>query len=333
MKIIADAMGGDHAPFQQVKGAVEAAKKLDTEIILCGNAEVIYPILEREKADMRKIEVVHCSEVIENEDDPIRAVRRKTDSSLVTGMNLLNEGKGDALVSAGNTGAIIAASAFILKRMEGVQRPALTPLLPSDKGPFALLDAGANSVCTAENLYQFALMGSYYMSHVMGIENPRVALINIGAEPKKGTPLVKEAYEILKNSRLNFVGNIEARHLPYGKADVVVADGFTGNITLKLYEGLGKYIAGEVKNIFNQNILTKGAALLTYGGIKRFRKKMDYKEYGGAPLLGVGGTVIKAHGSSDARAMYSAFVQAKKASESNLTGIIAEKLSKQKTEV
>ncbi len=327
MRIIADAMGGDYAPVEQVKGALAAVEKLGIEIILCGDREKIEPLIKGRKTD--GIEIVHCSEVIENDDDPIRAVRRKTDSSLVVGMNLLREGKGDAIVSAGNTGALIAASSFILKKTDGVIRPALTPLLPSDKGPFALLDAGANSTCTPENLYQFAVMGSYYMSCVSGIKNPRVALVNIGAEEKKGTQLTKEAYELLKNSQLNFVGNIEARNVPYGEADVVVTDGFTGNVMLKLYEGLGKYIGGEVKEIFMKNIISKIAALMVGGGIKSFRKKMDYKEYGGAPLLGVGGTVIKAHGSSDARAMLSAFAQAKKACESGLCEAIRENLGKE----
>ncbi len=329
MKIIADAMGGDFAPAEQVKGAVMAADKYGIEIILCGDEEKIYPILKKHKADMSKIEVVHCSEVIENDDDPIRAVRRKTDSSLVVGMNMLAQGRGDAILSSGNTGAIIAASSFILKKPEGIIRPALTPLLPADGGPFALLDAGANATCTPENLYQFAVMGSYYMSHVLGIEKPRVALVNIGAEAKKGTALTKETYELLKNSGLNFVGNIEARDIPYGKADVVVTDGFTGNVILKFYEGLGKYLAGEVKNIFTRNLVSKFAALMVGSGIKGFKKKMDYKEYGGAPLLGVNATVIKAHGSSDAKAFCSAFVQAKKACESGLCEAIKQNLGKE----
>ena len=327
MRIITDAMGGDYAPLEQVKGTAEAVKKLGCEAILCGDEGLIRPILSECKADMSKISIIHCSEKIENEDDPIRAVRRKTDSSLVVAMNMLSSGEGDALLSAGNTGALIAASTFILKKPDGVLRPALTPLLPSQRGPFALLDAGANAVCTPENLYQFAVMGSYYMSHVLEIKRPRVALLNIGAEEKKGTDLTREAYKILKNSDLNFIGNIEARSLPYGEADVIIADGFTGNIALKLYEGLGKYIAGEVKEIFMKNLISKIAAVMVHSGINGFRKKMDYKEYGGAPLLGVNGTVIKAHGSSDARAIVSAFMQAEKACKSGLTEAIKNKLT------
>lgn len=327
MKIIIDAMGGDSAPGSQVEGAAAASLEMKPEIILCGDAERINSILGRCRADMSKIEVVHCSEKIENDDDPIRSVRRKTDASLTVAMKMLAEGRGDAVVSAGNTGAIIAASAFTLKKPDGILRPALAPILPSDKGPFTLLDAGANSVCTPENIYQFAVMGSYYMKHVMGMKNPRVALVNIGAEERKGTPVTKVAYKILKNSELNFVGNIEARQIPYGNADVVVTDGFTGNVILKLYEGLGKYFSGELKGMLMKNTITKLAALMLGGGISAFKKKMDYKEYGGAPLLGVNGTVIKAHGSSDTKAVISALAQAEKACASGLTAAIKESLA------
>ena len=319
MKIILDAMSGDNAPKAQIIGGLTAAEKLGVDIILCGNKDIIEKEMASYKGDTSRVTIHHCTEVIENEDDPIRSVRRKPDSSITVGLGLLNEGKADAFISSGNTGAVIVGSMQILGVIEGISRPALMPVIPTAKGPCALLDSGANAVCTPENLCHFAIMGSYYMNKVMGIPNPRVGLINIGVEEKKGTPLTKEAYKMLKEMPINFTGNIEARHIPAGNADVIIADGFTGNIVLKLYEGMGKFLLTKFKDILMTNIKTKIAALLIKGEVGAFKKSMDYKEHGGAPLLGVNKTVIKAHGSSDAKAVVSAVRQAMKAVESNLT--------------
>jgi len=322
MKIILDAMGGDFAPKEQVLGGCFAAEKLGVEIILVGDENQIKKEMELYNGDKSSVSIYHCSEKIENDDDPIRSVRKKKDSSVVVGMQLLKDGKGDAFVCSGNTGALIAAASLTLGRLEGIERPALTPILPTQKGPAALLDAGANSMCSPENLYYFAIMGSYYMQEVMNIKNPRVGLVNIGIEEHKGSKLTKEAFELLKKAPINFIGNIEARNIPYGDADVIVTDGFTGNVILKLTEGLGKFFTGEIKSIFLKNIKTKIASIFVKDGLKEFKNKLDYKEFGGAPLLGVDGIVIKAHGSSDSRAIYNAVRQAKKAVEANLTDVL-----------
>lgn len=318
MKIILDVMSGDNAPKAQISGGLMAAEKLGVDIILCGNKDIIEKEMASYKGDTSRITIHHCSEVIENEDDPIRSVRRKPDSSITVGLNLLKDGVGDAFISSGNTGAVIVGSMQIVGVIDGISRPALMPVIPTAKGPCALLDSGANAVCTPENLCHFAIMGSYYMNKVLGIENPRVGLINIGVEEKKGTPLTKETYQLLKEMPINFTGNIEARNIPLGDADVIIADGFTGNVVLKLYEGMGKFLLTKFKDILMTNIKTKIAALLIKGEVGAFKKSMDYKEHGGAPLLGINKTVIKAHGSSDAKAVVSAVRQAIKAVESNL---------------
>lgn len=326
MKIILDAMGGDYAPQQQVLGGCMAAEQMGIDMVLCGDQAAIKKELDAYNGSKAHISVRHCTERIENEDDPIRSVRRKKDASLVVGLQMLKDKEGDAFVCSGNTGALIASSTFTLGRLESVERPALTPILPSMKGPLALLDAGANTHCDPKNLVQFGIMGTYFMNKVMGVENPRVGLINIGVEEKKGTKLTKEAYPLLKQAAINFVGNIEGRNIPYGDADVLVADGFTGNVVLKLMEGMGKFISNELKNIFMKNAMTKLSSVMVQGGLKDLKRKMDYKEYGGAPLLGVDGIVIKAHGSSDARAVFNAIGQAKKAVDTNLIQLLKDNL-------
>lgn len=315
MRIAVDAMGGDYAPEQQVLGSIRAAEELGVEVVLCGNEDEI----KKFGTLNEKITVHHCTEVVENEDDPVRAVRRKKDSSLVVAMQLLKKGEVDAVVSSGNTGAIIAASVFELGRIKGITRPALAPLIPTIEGkPILLLDAGANSVCTPQNLLGFAIMGSHYMEQIIGRENPKVGLINIGVEEKKGTPLTKETYGLLKEADINFVGNLEARRIPHGDADVAVADGFTGNVVLKLIEGMGDFMKHAIKGILLKNFLSKISSLALKGGLKEFKGKLDYKEHGGAPLLGVDGLVIKAHGSSDSSAIFAAIRQAKKSVETEL---------------
>lgn len=318
MKIIADAMGGDKAPYEQIKGAVMASQKLDVDVVLCGNEEIINAELAKISGDKSRISVVNCTEVIENEDDPVTAARRKKDSSMIAGMRLVRDGQGDAFVSSGSTGAIIAGAIFTLKRIRGVSRPALAPIIPTAKGPAILLDSGANAVCKPENMHDFAIMGSYYMQNVMGIENPRVGLVNIGAEAHKGTPLIQETYGILENAPVNFVGNVEPRYILDSQADVLIADGFTGNVIIKLIEGTAKFFFSNIKEMLYKNILTKLAALVLKGEFKAFKDKFDYKKHGGAPLMGVNGVVIKAHGSSDATAFYNAIKQAKTAVESGL---------------
>lgn len=323
MKIIVDAMGGDYAPKEQVAGAVKAANELDIDIILCGKEEDI----KREMAELGeitdRIEIHNCTEVVENEDDPVRAVRRKKDSSLVVAMKLLHEGKGDALVTSGNTGAVIAAAVFELGRIKGINRPAIAPLVPTIPGkPLLLLDSGANAICTPQNLLGFAIMGSHYMENILGIKNPKVGLVNIGVEEKKGTPLTKEAFQLLKEADVNFAGNLEARQIPHGDVDVAVTDGFTGNVILKLMEGMGEFMKSALKGILMKNMITKISSLTMMGGLKEFKKKFDVKEHGGAPILGVDGMVVKAHGNSDAKAFSAAIRQAKKAVETGLLGKI-----------
>lgn len=327
MKIIVDAMGGDYAPKEQVLGAVKAANELDVDIILCGREEDIKRELEASGENTDRIEIHNCTEVVENEDDPIRGVRRKKDSSLVVGMKLLHDGKADAIVTSGNTGAVIAAAVFELGRIKGISRPAIAPILPTIPGkPLLLLDSGANAICTPDNLLGFAIMGSHYMENILGIQNPKVGLVNIGVEEKKGTPLTKEAYQLLKTADVNFAGNLEARQIPHGDVDIAVTDGFTGNVILKLMEGMGEFMKSALKSILMKNAFTKLSALTMAGGLKGFKKKFDVKEHGGAPILGVDGMVVKAHGNSDAKAFCAAIRQAKKAVETEL-------LSKIKTAV
>ena len=329
MRIIADAMGGDNAPEQQVKGAVMASQQLDVDIVLCGREDEINAELAKIDSDKSRISVVNCSEVIENEDEPVTAARRKKDSSMVVGLKMVKDGQGDAFVSSGSTGALIAASIFTLKRIPGVSRPALAPIIPTANGPTVHMDSGANAVCKPENLYSFAVMGSYYMESVLGIKNPRVGLINIGAESHKGTPLTQETYALLKDSPINFIGNVEARYILDSQADVLVADGFTGNVVLKLIEGTAKFFFSSIKEMLYKNFITKIAALVLKGELKNFKARFNYKEHGGASLMGVDGVVIKAHGSSDAYAFFNAVKQAKKAVESGLVDKIKTSFAKE----
>ena len=291
---------------------------MQNDVVLCGNEEIINAELAKISGDKSRISVVNCTEVIENEDDPVTSARRKKDSSMIVGMRLVRDGQGDAFVSSGSTGAIIAGAIFTLKRIRGVSRPALAPIIPTAKGPAILLDSGANAVCKPENMHDFAIMGSYYMQNVMGIENPRVGLVNIGAEEHKGTPLIQETYGILENAPVNFVGNVEPRYILDSQADVLIADGFTGNVIIKLIEGTAKFFFSNIKEMLYKNVLTKLAALVLKGEFKAFKDRFDYKKHGGAPLMGVNGVVIKAHGSSDATAFYNAVKQAKTAVESGL---------------
>ena len=316
VRVIVDAFGGDNAPLEVVKGCARAVSELGVEIILTGSEKKIKKCAEENGLSLNGIEIVHTDDVFDIHEEPKEIIKSGKDSSMALGLRLLAEGRGDAFVSAGSTGALVMGSTFIVKRIKGIKRIAPSPILPADKGSFLLADAGANTECRAEMLVQFAIMGSAYMEKVMGVKNPKVALLNIGAEETKGRELEIEAYQLLEKSGLNFMGNIEARDMPKGEAQVVVTDGFTGNIALKLYEGMGSFFSKKIKWIFSG--AGKIGALFSLGKIKEFRKQMDYKEVGGSALLGVKKPVIKAHGSSDSTAFFNAVRQARKCVEGNV---------------
>ena len=310
MKIIVDAMGGDNAPKEIIKGSMLAAEEYDADIVFVGDEKVISQCAEENSVDLKNSEIVNASSVITMHDDAKSVLKEKSDSSMAVGFALLNEGRGDAFVSAGNTGAVTVGATFITKRIKGIKRPAIASVMPSAKKPILLMDCGANAECRAEFLYQFGLMGSLYMKHILKYDNPSVALANNGEEETKGTPLVKEAYELMKNAPYNFIGNIEGRQIPFGDADVIVADGFTGNIILKTYEGVAKVLMNSIKEAFTRNTLSKLCYLGVKPGIDSMKTQFDYKEYGGAVLLGVNKPVVKAHGSADARTFKNAVKQA-----------------------
>lgn len=326
MKIIVDAFGGDHAPLEVLKGCERAVKELGVEIILTGNQNIIKKCAEENNISLEKTEIVHTEEVFDIHEEPSKIMKTGKNTSLAVGLQQLRDEKGNAFLSAGSTGALVVGATMIAKRIKGVKRVALAPVMPSAKGYFMLLDAGANTECRPEMLLQFGAMGSAYMSNVMGIKNPKVALANIGAEETKGRELELETYKLLKNSPINFVGNIEARDIPNGDVDVVVADGYTGNMLLKLYEGMGRFFANKVKEVFS-GFIGVLSGLLILKRIKLFRKQMDYKEIGGAVLLGVSKPVIKAHGSSDANAFFNAIRQAKKCVDGDVVGKITDYIS------
>lgn len=327
MKIIIDAMGGDNAPQAPIEAAVKAAQELDVEIVLVGDTEVVKGELSKYKYPTDKISIAHADDVISNHEEPAKAVRSKKNASVVVAANMLKNGEGDAMLSMGNTGALLASGLLIVGRIKGILRPALATLLPSAKGPKMLIDAGANTNCKAENLVQFAVMGSIYMKNVLAIGNPTVGLMSNGEEEGKGDELTKETYPHLKNAPVKFIGNIEGRDVMEGTADVITCDGFVGNVILKTVEGMGSVVGREVKSMFTQNILTKIGALFVGKGISAFKKKMDYREYGGAPLLGTKKPVIKGHGSSDSKAVFSAIRQAKKFVETNVINEIEKNIN------
>lgn len=310
MKIIVDCFGGDNAPSEILKGSALAVKELDVDIVLTGDKEKIEKCARENNISLERMEIEDCPDVITMEDDAKSVLKAKSNSSMAVGFRLLNEGRGDAFVSAGNTGAIAVGATLITKRIKGIIRPAIASVMPSVTTPFVLMDCGANAQCRSEMLCQFALLGSIYMEKIMGVKNPKVALANNGSESTKGTPLQIETYEKLSGGNLNFVGNIEGRAIPFGDADVVVADGFSGNLILKTYEGTAKALMGSIKNIFTRNLRSKLAYLAIKDGIDDLKTQFDYKEYGGAVMLGVKKPVIKAHGSADARTFKNAIRQA-----------------------
>lgn len=326
MKIIVDAFGGDNAPLEVLKGCERAVKELDVEIILVGNKNIIEKCVADNNINLEKTEILHTEEVFDIHEEPSKIIKTGKNTSLALGLQYLHDGKGDAFLSAGSTGALVVGATMIAKRIKGVKRVALAPVMPSAKGYFMLLDAGANTECRPEMLVQFGMMGSAYMSNVMGVENPKVALANIGAEETKGRELELESYKLLEKSPINFKGNIEARDIPNGEIDVVVADGYTGNMLLKLYEGMGRFFSDKIKGIFS-GFAGNLSGLLVLKKIKLFKKQMDYKEVGGAVLLGVSKPVIKAHGSSDASAFFNAIRQAKKCVDGDVVGKITDYIS------
>ncbi len=318
MKIIVDAFGGDNAPLEIIKGAMLAREEYGCDIVLVGDEDKIKQCVSDNNIDLKNTEIVDAKEVITMHDDAKSVLKAKADSSMAVGFRLLNEGVGDAFVSAGNTGAVTVGATLITKRIKGVKRPAIASVMPSAKKPILLMDCGANAECRAEFLYQFGLMGSLYMKNILHYDNPSVALANNGEEDTKGTPTVKEAYALMKDAPYNFIGNIEGRQIPFGDADVVVADGFTGNLILKTYEGVAKVLMSGIKDAFMKNTLSKLSYLGVKSGIDDMKKQFDYKEYGGAVLLGVKKPVVKAHGSADARTFKNAVKQAVWFLENNL---------------
>ncbi|MBR5315558.1 MAG: phosphate acyltransferase PlsX [Firmicutes bacterium] len=311
MRIIIDAMGGDHAPKSIVEGAVQAAKEIDHEIVLIGDEEAIIAELAAAKYTGNQISVMHATQKIENDEAPVRAVRSKKDSSIVKGLNMVKEGEGDVFLSAGSTGALLAGGLFILGRIQGIDRPTLASIYPViGHQPSILVDTGANAECKPNNLLEFGIMGSIYMEEVLGRQNPTVGLVNNGTEEGKGTTLTKAAYEMLKKSHLNFIGNIEARELQNCAADVIVTDGFTGNAIIKLTEGMGLMVLREMKRRFLSNAKAKMGAMLLKNQLMDIKKEFNYAEYGGAPLLGVKGAMLKMHGSSDALAVKQTILKA-----------------------
>ena len=307
MRVILDAHGGDNAPLEAIKGAALAAKEYGHTIVLCGNEPELRALAEAEQISLDHIEFLHADDVITMEDEPGSVLKAHKDCSMAVGLRAVAAGQGDAFVSAGSTGALLMGATFLVKRIKGVSRPAIGSVLPSDKEPFLLLDMGANVECRPEMLLQFAHMGSLYMTHVFKHGEPAsVGLLNVGTEDTKGGDTQKAAFALLKESGLPFVGNVEARQVPLGEVDVVVTDGFSGNVLLKTIEGTAMMMMHKLKGVFFKNIRSKLAALLVKGGLSDLKKMMDTAEYGGAPILGVKCPVIKAHGNSNAVAFKNA---------------------------
>ncbi|MCL2227163.1 MAG: phosphate acyltransferase PlsX [Oscillospiraceae bacterium] len=336
MKIIVDAMGGDNAPEEIVKGALNAVEAVGVDVVLVGRGEEILRTLERSGNSNlpNGVEIVDASEVIEIEDDPASAIRLKKDSSITVALTLLRDGKGDALVSAGSTGALLSGATLIVKRVKGIRRAALALFVPNSASGFLLIDCGANAECTPEHLVQFAYMGSFYAESIMQIKSPRVGLLNNGTERTKGTPLQLQVYELLEQAcgsgSLNFVGNVEAKDAMKGVCDVLVCDGFTGNVFLKSIEGVASMIMSELKGVFMSSARTKLGALLVKNGLSGLKEKLNPDLVGGTPLLGISKPVIKAHGSSNAFAISNAIRQANVAAKADIAAKLSANISKMK---
>ena len=324
VKIVVDAMGGDYAPVEIVKGSIDAAREYNIEIILVGDEVRVKAEIAKYDTQQLTISVVHAPEVIEMGEPPGSALRKKKNSSIALSTKLVKEGAGEAFVSAGNTGAVMGSALFGFGRIKGIHRPAIAGILPTIKGITLLLDIGANAECDAQNLLQFAVMGNIYSSKILGINNPKIGLLNIGQEETKGNPLYVEAYKMIKESGLNFIGNVEGREITSGIADVIVCDGFVGNVVLKFGEGLARDLMTMIKEELEKNIFVKIGAALVFSQAKGLRKRIDYAEHGGALLLGVNGVCVVGHGSNQAKAMKNAIRVAKECIETNVVSSIME---------
>ena len=332
IRVVVDAMGGDNAPIEPVKGAVEAVQlRKDIQVIITGNEDVVRAELAKYTYPEEQIVVVPTTEVIETAEPPVNAIKRKKDSSLVVGMGLVKKGEADAFVTAGSTGATLVGGQVLVGRIKGVRRPPLAPLIPTEKGVALLIDCGANVDARPGDLVQFAQMGSIYMEHVVGIKNPRVGILNIGAEEEKGNALVKETFPLLKECEgINFTGSIEAREIPHGGADVIVTDAFAGNVVLKLYEGVAATLISAVKKGLMSTLRSKIGALLIKPALKTTLKSFDADQYGGAPMLGLNGLVVKTHGSAKANDVKNSIIQCVTFKEQKINEKIAEYIASQK---
>lgn len=324
MNIMIDGMGGDHAPEEIVKGAVQAAKEISGTVSIIGQEERINECLQALNWNGDNIEVVNATEVISNNESPAMAVRKKKDSSISKGMRMLKEAEVDAFISGGSTGALLSAGLLILGRIRGIKRPAIAAFFPKIgmNDTSLILDCGANAESRPEYLLQYGIMGSIFVEKVKGIENPEVMLLNVGAEEEKGDPLHKESFELLRNADINFKGNCEGRDVPFGCCDVVVTDGFSGNVFLKSSEGVALAVMKRIKQKMTEGLVAKAGALLSYNKLKEIKKEFDYSEEGGAPILGLKGPVLKIHGSSKANAVYNAILKAVPYVEQNVTALI-----------
>ncbi len=329
IRVVVDAMGGDDAPQVPIQGAVEAMQEnANIYITLVGKEDVIRSELAKYQYDTERLNIVHAEEVIGFDEPPVMAVRKKKNSSIVVGMNLVKHGEADAFVSAGSTGAILVGGQFVIGRIKGVERAPLAPLIPTAKGPSLLIDCGANVDARSSHLLQFAQMGSIYMEHVVGIKNPKVAIVNIGAEEEKGNMLVKETYPLLKECKdINFVGSIEARDIPRGDADVIVCEAFVGNVILKLYEGLAGTLLKKVKEGLMSSLRSKIGALMIKPALKKTMKDFNTSDHGGAPLLGLKGLVVKTHGSSEPRDVKMGILQCVQFTEQKINEKIKDNLT------
>ncbi len=329
IKVAVDAMGGDHAPAEIVRGVIDAvALRSDIRVLLVGQQDVIKEELAKYSWPSEQIEVVNADEVIETAEPPVMAIRKKKNSSIVVGMNMVKHMEADAFVSAGSSGAILVGGQVIVGRIKGVERPPLAPLIPTEKGVSLLIDCGANVDARPLHLLQFAKMGSLYMEHVVGMKNPRVAIVNIGAEEEKGNALVKETFPLLKECRdINFVGSIEAREIPHGEADVIVCEAFVGNVILKLYEGLSSTLVGAIKQGMMSSLKSKIGAALALPALKKTLKAFDASEYGGAPLLGLNGLVVKTHGSAKANEVKNSIIQCVTFKQQDINGKIKKNIA------
>ena len=329
MRIIVDAFGGDNAPLEIIKGCIEAKNELNIDISLVGNSEIIEKTAKENQLNISDIKIIEAKDTITMEDDPLSVVKGKSESSMAVGMKALVNGEGDAFASAGNSGALVVGSTMIVKRIKGVKRVSFSAILPKDNGFMMLSDAGANNECRPEMIDQFALMGSVYMEKVMNIKKPRVGLANVGTEEHKGGEFQHQCFAMLKeNKDINFIGNIEARDIPFDAADVIVCDGFTGNIIVKLYEGVAMAVMGKIKKVFKKNVKTKIAAAMVLSDMKVLKKEIDYNEYGGAPILGTTKPVFKIHGSAKANTVKNALKLTKTYVESQIIKDITDAVSK-----